>query len=297
MVRSLNIPITDKFVWDLVVDTVSNSSILKGGFKDEILKSKYAGDEENATQLRNQKIKTDRLMKEIKQVQSSIGDVETNNLLKKYDEVVYARIASNLDDELKSKKDELEQTRLKTKELGNQKKWLDWVAKYADRVIGLDDLKENDRREYLEGILDRIVVRLDTETNDHHLKITFKMGLVDDGIEYADPKNKSAGYTVIEGDTDAPLILPYAQTQRMHKDARISGRWDEEVKKNCQVGERSEDRVPLATYYPPTTSKHHGGVVALRPIPQCRLHLNLISFRIVEDEGADAERIIGARRR
>ena len=86
------------------------------------------------------------------------------------------------------------------------------------------------------------------------------MGLVDDGIEYADPKNKSAGYTVIEGDTDAPLILPYAQTQRMHKDARISGRWDEEVKKNCQVGERSEDRVPLATYYPPTTSKHHGGV-------------------------------------
>jgi hypothetical protein len=268
MVRSLNIPITDKFVWDLVVDTVSNSSMLKEGFKNEILKSKYAGDEENATQLRNQKIKTDRLMKEIKQVQSSIGDVETNNLLKKYDEVVYARIASNLDDELKSKKDELEQTRLKTKELGNQKKWLDWVAKYADRVIGLDDLKENDRREYLEGILDRIVVRLDTETNDHHLKITFKMGLVDDGIEYADPKNKSAGYTVIEGDTDAPLILPYAQTQRMHKDARISGRWDEEVKKNCQVGERSEDRVPLATYYPPTTSKHHGGVVALRPIPQ-----------------------------
>jgi hypothetical protein len=41
MVRSLNIPITDKFVWDLVVDTVSNSSMLKEGFKNEILKSKY----------------------------------------------------------------------------------------------------------------------------------------------------------------------------------------------------------------------------------------------------------------
>jgi len=109
----------------LVVDTASNSSTLKEGFKDEILESKYAGDEENAIQLRNQKIKTDRLMREIKQVQSSIGDVETNNLLKKYDEVVYTRIASNLDAELKSKKDELEQTRLKRKELGNQKKWLD----------------------------------------------------------------------------------------------------------------------------------------------------------------------------
>ena len=234
MTRSLNIPITDKFVWDLVVDTVSNSSTLKEGFKNEVLKSKYAGDEENATQLRNQKIKTDRLMKEIKQVQSSIGDVETNNLLKKYDEVVYARIASNLDDELKSKKDELEQTRLKTKELGNQKKWLDWVAKYADRVIGLNELKENDRQEYLEGVLDRIEVRLNTETNDHHLKIKFKMGLVGDGIEYADPKIKSKGYTVVEGDTDAELVLPYAQTQQMHKDARTSGRWDKEVKKKTK---------------------------------------------------------------
>ena len=33
MFRFLNIPITDKFVWDLVIDTVSNSSILKERFK------------------------------------------------------------------------------------------------------------------------------------------------------------------------------------------------------------------------------------------------------------------------
>ena len=111
----------------------------------------------------------------------------------------------------------MEQTRLKTKELGNQKKWLDWVAKYADRVIGLNELKENDRQEYLEGVLDRIEVRLNTETN-----------------EYADPKIKSKGYTVVEGDTDAELVLPYAQTQQMHKDARTSGRWDKEVKKKTK---------------------------------------------------------------
>ncbi len=32
-------------------------------------------------------------------------------------------------------------------------------------------------------------------------------------------------------------------------------------KKNCQVGVRSEYRVPLASYYPLTTSKHHRGIV------------------------------------
>ena len=33
-----------------------------------------------------------------------------------------------------------------------------------------------DTKEYLEGVLDRIEVRLDDETNDHQLDITFKMG-------------------------------------------------------------------------------------------------------------------------
>ena len=70
-------------------------------------------------------------MKELKQVQSSIADVETNNLLKQYDDVVYAQIKANLDAEMKSKKDDIEQTRIRTKELANQKKWLDWIEKYS----------------------------------------------------------------------------------------------------------------------------------------------------------------------
>ena len=71
-------------------------------------------------------------MRELKQVQSSIADVETNNLLKQYDDVVYAQIKANLDAEMKSKKDDIEQTRIRTKELANQKKWLDWIEKYGD---------------------------------------------------------------------------------------------------------------------------------------------------------------------
>jgi hypothetical protein len=84
---------------------------------------------------------------------------------------------------LKSKKDEIEQTRIHTKELGNQKRWLDWIDKYADRVGAVEDFTNEEKKEYLEGVLNRIEVRLDAETNDHHLDITFKMGLVGDGIE------------------------------------------------------------------------------------------------------------------
>ena len=232
MVRSLNIPITDKFVWDLVVDTVSNSSILKEGFKDEILQTKFAGDAETERELRNQKTKTTRLMKDLKQVQSSIADVETNNLLKRYDDEVYAKIKTNLDAELKSKKDEIEQTRIRTKELGNQRRWLDWIEKYADRVGAVEDFTNEEKKEYLEGVLNRIEVRLDAETNDHQLDIIFKMGLVGDAVEYADDDDKGAGYTVVEGATDASIVIPYAETQNRHKDARRVGRQEQNAKKS-----------------------------------------------------------------
>ena len=194
MVRALNIPITDKFVWNLVIDTVSESSVLKERFKDELLKSKFQGDSENETELRNQNIKSKRLMKELNQVQSSIGDVETNNLLKRYDQEVYARIISNLDAELRSKKDEIQQTRIKTKELGNQKKWLDWIERYHDKIGVVESFSDEDKKDYLIGIIDKIEVRLDKDTNDHHLKIKFNMGLVDDGVVYQNPDKKSGGY-------------------------------------------------------------------------------------------------------
>ena len=95
MVRSLNIPLTDQFVWEKVLEVVSQSSILKEGFKTEVLQTKYQSDDENNRQLRGEKSKTNRLMKELRQVQSFIADVETTNLLKRYDLEVYEKIKSN----------------------------------------------------------------------------------------------------------------------------------------------------------------------------------------------------------
>ena len=100
----------------------------------------------------------------MKQVQSSIADVETNNLLKRYDGEVYAKIKSNLDAELKSKKDEIEQTRIRTKELGNQKRWLDWVEKYADRVGAVEDFTNTFGEADSETIASYIADQLD-DTN------------------------------------------------------------------------------------------------------------------------------------
>jgi DNA invertase Pin-like site-specific DNA recombinase len=242
MNRSLNIPITDKFVWDTVMDAVSKSSTLKEGFKEEILHSKYAGDAETDRELKNLKTKSNRLRGDLQQVQSSIADVETNRLLQRYDEEVYSKIKSNLNAELKTKKDEIEQTRIRIKELGKERRWLDWVEKYGDRVGSLEDFSNEDKKEYLEGILRRIDVSLDKETNDHHLDLTFNLGLVGDGVEYSNTRDRSAGYEVVEGSKNASTVIPYTETQNRHKDARRTGRQEQsaiDLKKNGDVTYRN----------------------------------------------------------
>lgn len=160
-------------------------------------------------------------MKDLRQVQSSIADVETDNLLKKYDDVVYEKIKANLVAEMKSTKDAVKQTRIRTKKLGNQKKWLEWIEKYGDDLALKSELPKEDKREYLEGLLDRIEVRLDKETNDHHLTINFQMGLVNDGIKYT-KTDKGAGYTVVEGDKGRDMVISNEQVQQIHQSARFA---------------------------------------------------------------------------
>ena len=112
---------------------------------------------------------------------------------------------------------------------------MDWIEKYADRVGAVEDFTNEEKKEYLEGVLNRIEVRLDTETNDHQLDIVFKMGLVGDNIEYEDDDDKDAGYTVVEGATNASIVIPYADTQNRHKDARRVGRQEQNARKK-QLG-------------------------------------------------------------
>ena len=160
-----------------------------------------------------------------------LADVETNNLLRKYDAEVYEKIIGNLNVELDKTKEEIEQTRLRIKELGKEQKWLDWVQKYADQVDELDTYSDEQKKEYLDGIIDRIEVRLDQETKDHHLDIIFRLPLVGDGIEYVDKNNKSAGYELVDRDTTTTTTVSHELVKSMGVDARRLGRKKEVAKK------------------------------------------------------------------
>ena len=64
----------------------------------------------------------------------------------------------------------------------------------------VDHLPPEDRKEYIEGVVDRINVGLDPKTKEHVIDIKFKYPIVGDRHEYIDPSKKSKGYEIIDGE-------------------------------------------------------------------------------------------------
>ena len=231
MNRSLNIPITDKMVSNLVMDVISHSTMLKEEFKDEVLKAKFASDEENQTLRKKEEKNQNRLSRKIEETRTTLADVETKRLLDEFDDyIVFSKVQKNLKKEIEKTQRELEQSRMRARELGNQKKWLDWLSTYGEEVKLQTVLSPTKKKEYLEGVLEKIEVSLDKQTLNHDLRVFFRMGLVDDKIEYKNPKKKSAGYAVIEGKKDKLLVIARADVLQLQQEARRQGR-QKQVKK------------------------------------------------------------------
>ena len=89
-------------------------------------------------------------------------------------------------------------------DLDSQKEWVDWISKYGDDI---SKQFKNPTTTLLEGIISKIIVspvmgqtREGKDTQRGHIfNIKFKLPIVNDGIEYKDDKNKSDGYSLIDG--------------------------------------------------------------------------------------------------
>ncbi len=203
--RTMNMDKTDEMVIDEIKKVVSDSSILKEKFKEDIMKNKKQSEKE----LENQKKDLEKKIKGI--------DTQSDSIIKSLSTIEVKKIVGQIEDKrlveqtIKTLKEELENLdNQKTQHIGeideldNQKDWIDWVSKY-----GKDNLKrfQKPTQELLEGFIDKIVVSPVMGKNrdkkelqiGHTLKIYFSSPIVDDHIEYIDQKKKSKGYNVING--------------------------------------------------------------------------------------------------
>lgn len=208
--RGMNLEITNEFVISNLQTVMNDSSILKERFKKDILSKKNINKKEIESSKKELEKKIKQVDKQIDLTVKSISINEVNHMTKKTDEKLYIQIKKNLDSEMEN----LESTKSRhigeIDQLDNQKDWVDWVSKFGNKIKG-DFQKVS--TELLEGIIENIVVYpingKDRDNNPkqigHKLVINFKLPIVRDSIRYKDSKNKSKGYTLINGKKELTL--------------------------------------------------------------------------------------------
>ena len=102
---------------------------------------------------------------------------------------------------METTRNDLDQCRIHIQEMVDQKRWIDWLGKFQEVYHDVDRLSPHDRKEYLEGVIDNLVVNLDPKTNEHGIDINFKFPIVGHRLEYDEESDRSKGYEVIERDT------------------------------------------------------------------------------------------------
>jgi len=221
MTRSLNIPITDEVVWDTVKDVVVNSNILKEKMKTEMLADKDKHDEEIKGKIRTASDYEKRLVKEIESISSAIAKIETDKVLEKIDNEQFEKIILNLENEITKQKSMLENTRTSINELNNRKNWIDWVSKFKETYEDVDKLKNEDKKLYLKGVVDKIDVHFDNQTNNHTLRIRFHFPIVDDEYKVTDKGGKRRKYEVLEGELVKEITQSFAHKFNNKKKAVV----------------------------------------------------------------------------
>ena len=208
--RGMNLEITNEFVISNLQTVMNDSSILKERFKKDILSKKNINKKEIESSKKELEKKIKQVDKQIDLTVKSISINEVNHMTKKTDEKLYIQIKKNLDSEMEN----LESTKSRhigeIDQLDNQKDWVDWVNKFGNKIKG-DFQKVS--TELLEGIIENILVYpingKDRDNNPkqigHKLVINFKLPIVRDSIRYKDSKNKSKGYTLIDGKKELTL--------------------------------------------------------------------------------------------
>lgn len=203
--RNVRIDKTDELIWDIVLDVISKSQIFKESVKTELLgNSSY---KKTSADLKKLTVKQNKLNKEIDQVTESIINIESSVLIGKRDKKEVSKIVKNLENHRLGLKSEVEEISKELISEQEQKKWVDWVKDFGNRIDRLKNtsFSIDERKKFLQGIVNQIVVK-NTDTREHSITVEFRLPYVDDGFVYNNPKNKSAGYTIKKGRKTKQII-------------------------------------------------------------------------------------------
>lgn len=194
--RNIQIDPTDKLVWSAVLEVCQNSHLFREGIKNQVFGNKKSQSE---VDLRAKQIQTlmKRLDTEMDRISDSIANMSADIVMgssPKDAEKIIRVLDKRRQDLGLQKKDLLDELHQETE----KEKFVDWVLLFKDQIADLDNLEYDKRRDFLSGVLDKVVVE-SLDVQKHRLLVHFKFPFVGDTLTWNNPKNKRLGYVLGDG--------------------------------------------------------------------------------------------------
>ena len=176
MKRCLNIPTTDKFLWEKIIGALSDTMTIKQNITEKTL----IGSKVNSSGYRNEVLLREERLTELNKTKENLEiglvEIETNRILKKYPSTeVFESLKRDLTRLYKQTKSEIEDINNSLKEIGNHKRWFDWIDTFGNFIKNQRDISDNLKKRLLKAVIDFIVVDYDTIEKVHRLKVQFKI--------------------------------------------------------------------------------------------------------------------------
>jgi DNA invertase Pin-like site-specific DNA recombinase len=211
--RSVKMSYMDDYVWNTLLHTLSQSSLIKESVKKEILgkKSTYGKRtiKNSLKKLNEERSNLDSMRLELEKDYYS-GKMDKN----RFDVLIQSvnQRENDLNTEITTKQVELDS-------INKKDKWLNWIEVHLTNVNELNkitDIKE--RQKIIKEYVETVGLRWDEKSKQHTLNINFKLPLVDDSISYKKGKSNQflrdrkgfKKYEILEGEKEltTPNYLP-----------------------------------------------------------------------------------------
>ena len=151
-----------------------------------MLSDKNKHDDEIKEQLRNiNKVET-RSIKDIETIETALTKIQADRVLEKISSDEFDKIKLNLENEISKQKSMLEDYRARHTDILNRKNRIDWVFKFNETYEEVDKLKDEEKKQYIKGVVEKIDVHYDPNINEHNLKIRFQFPIIDDEYKVID---------------------------------------------------------------------------------------------------------------
>ena len=186
MKRCVNIPKTEEFLWDSLLNFLIGTTDLK-----EILKSSLMEKPSFSSKLRKQKGKINLEIKEkeveLNKITNGIVEIEKNHLLGVYiSDNVYIKTKNELEKQFKKCKIELENLKNSLKYFSQKDTWLDSINTLTQIIKSTTNWTDSNKRIILEHVLDKVILKHDPTTLLHTLDLYLRIPLIMPQIKKGD---------------------------------------------------------------------------------------------------------------